>query len=218
MWVSPWPWTCLPAYFVDLDKGLRPVLPGGSVVHAVGKWISSAVVTALSVLVMIVVRGVCVRITGVKSSVYWSRCMYSTEASFCLLSCSWSSQRLSRGKDVFQFVLCVLYHCILGLVIQFLFGFIAQSCTAINDVTSCLSPLYSMHCLCLCSVCHHDRGMSWLLRHKSIFSTRVVLVGLFCNQRNIIPIGTKEEMPANLLISSTQSIQWRPERSAYSFR
>lgn len=193
MWVSPWPWTCLPAYFVDLDKGLRPVLPGGSVVHAVGKWISSAVVTALSVLVMIVVRGVCVRITGVKSSVYWSRCMYSTEASFCLLSCSWSSQRLSRGKDVFQFVLCVLYHCILGLVIQFLFGFIAQSCTAINDVTSCLSPLYSMHCLCLCSVCHHDRGMSWLLRHKSIFPQGLCWSAFFATRETLSQLEQKKK-------------------------
>lgn len=102
---------------------------------------------------MIAVRGVCVRITGAKSSVYWSRCMYSTKACFCLLSCSWSLQRLSQGKDVFQFfahgvcVCVLLYHCILGLVYN---SFLDSSH---NPVPQLMMSLPVDHSYTACTVC-----------------------------------------------------------------
>lgn len=50
---------------------------------------------------------------------------------------------LAKAKMFFSFSLmvcvcvCIVVSLYIGIGVQFLFGFIAQSCTAINDVTSC---------------------------------------------------------------------------------
>lgn len=147
MWVSPWPWTCLPAYFVDLDKGLRPVLPGGSVVHAVGKWICSPAVTALSVLVWSQSE-VCVFALPVWSQVFSGRVLCTPpRLAFVSYHALGLHRGLAKAKTHGVCVCVLLYHCILGLVYN---SFLDSSHNPVQQLMMSL-PVY--HPYTACTVC-----------------------------------------------------------------
>lgn len=115
---------------------------------------------------------------------------------------------LAKAKMFFSFSLmvcvsvCIVVSLYIGIVVN---SFLDSSH---NPVPQLMMSLPVDHPYTACTVCVFvlfaimtKACLGYYAIH--FFSTRVVLVCLFYNQRNIIPDGAKEEKPANLLISST---------------